>query len=316
MKRFICLTLVALMLLSVAIAAPLQPMHISFDDVLAFDMIPGGELIKQERDSFSYIPADGGWFAVEYLLKAADLPNEMTSDNNYYILRKCLKQMESFYDICYVPRHDIIQTGNNTFVFHTQDYSKDIKENIGMASDGYLLWTPKGIVALWFTSFPDSIIQDSFVKTVLRSLFLTGTVGSQQPVLRWPAIDDLLAEEKLHFIFWNCEALSFKQIARMPYDYLGKHAFFTGKVVQVIENGLNTILRIKLNDEYQRTDDILYVTYRRSDLRDSRILDDDRVTVYGVLDGLETYNTVLNAQASIPRLIAKYIHLEDNVAAR
>lgn len=60
-------------------------------------------------------------------------------------------------------------------------------------------------------------------------------------------------------------------------------------------------------DEYSY-DDTVYVTYTTKD-SDSRVLEDDIITMYGELDGIETYTSVLGSSVSIPKFNAKYVEI-------
>ena len=105
-----------------------------------------------------------------------------------------------------------------------------------------------------------------------------------------------------------CKTYKYKDIARNPNNYEGKKAKFTGKVIQVQEGTLETVLLVDVTkDKYGYYDDTMYVTYFPSSDYESRILEDDIITIYGELAGIKTYETVLGASVSIPQIDAKYI---------
>ena len=52
------------------------------------------------------------------------------------------------------------------------------------------------------------------------------------------------------------------------------------------------------------TDDIVYVVVPKDKVEGGRILEDDKVSVYGEYDGIETYTTILGGSVSIPRIEA------------
>ncbi len=312
MKRYLLLYMVIITFIFVSLGnAQTNPVVSKdeatvFDGMISFVLGVDGKTVEFTSDCFVFAPSSGGVFTIEYL-KPGVLENKVDADNSYAELQAWVREMKSNYPVCHVPLQSTIQT-NIGYAFHTQDYSFDPENSFEIVSDGYLLYTSKGPVALWFSSFFNSLIQDSFVSSVLHTLSVDNV-----SVFSSDMVNQLVSMDKLHYIFWECEEISYKQVARNPYDYVGKKAVFIGSVIQVIEKGLDTTLRVKLNKEYQRTDDIIYVEYRRSNIRDSRILDDDYIAIYGVLDGLETYETVLRAQASNPRIVAKYITLLDDV---
>lgn len=122
-------------------------------------------------------------------------------------------------------------------------------------------------------------------------------------------------ETKAAFIE-SCKEYAYKDIARKPKDYQGKPAKFRGKVLQVLEREDKVVFRIdvthKENKIYEKGfwSDTVYVEYTPLDENESRILEDDIVNMYGTLDGLKTYKTVLGSETSIPKLKAKYIEIE------
>lgn len=118
-----------------------------------------------------------------------------------------------------------------------------------------------------------------------------------------------------------CQQYAYKDISRNPNDYKGKLATFTGQVIQVQESTFlgqkSVTLRVNVTaEENQFVDggyiyeDTVYVTYY-PDENESRILEDDIVTLYGELDGLETYTSILGESISIPSMKAKYVEIKD-----
>ena len=99
------------------------------------------------------------------------------------------------------------------------------------------------------------------------------------------------------------QPLEYKAISRDPDAYEGNLYKFDGKVLQVMENGQDVTLRVASKGSY---DDVVYVTYRRAE-GESRILEDDRVTIYGTCYGLYTYETVMGAAVTIPYIVADSI---------
>lgn len=152
------------------------------------------------------------------------------------------------------------------------------------------------------------VIPSRIKPLILRSLsidyFFLQTFSLPLSMLR------MLREETVELIEpQEYRTFEYRKIARNPYDYKGELVVYTGKVIQVMEDGLNVTLRMKLDDEDPSISDVIYVDYVRSNERESRTLEGDHVTIYGALDGLETYSTVLRSQANIPRMIAYYIDL-------
>lgn len=92
--------------------------------------------------------------------------------------------------------------------------------------------------------------------------------------------------------------ITYDQLARTPNDYKSKKAKFTGKVLQVVEGKGETDLRIAVNGNY---DNVLYVVYSTS-IINSRVLENDNVTVKGTSQGIYSYKSTLGKSISVPLL--------------
>lgn len=90
--------------------------------------------------------------------------------------------------------------------------------------------------------------------------------------------------------------IKYSQLARKPNDYIGKKVKFKGKVVQVIEGDGETQLRIAVDSDY---DKIIYVYYDSS-IVSSRVLEDDKITIMGVSQGLISYESTMGGVITIP----------------
>lgn len=94
--------------------------------------------------------------------------------------------------------------------------------------------------------------------------------------------------------------ITFDQIARTPDDYEGERVKFSGKVLQVMEaDDGNVQLRIAENDDY---DNVIYAEYDE-DIVDSRILEDDQITIMGLSAGLLTYESTMGGDITIPAIV-------------
>ncbi len=120
----------------------------------------------------------------------------------------------------------------------------------------------------------------------------------------------MTAEEIKAELIKECEAYSYQEIARNPDKYKGKKAKFTGKIMQVMEDGNTCAYRINITRGTYSWDDTIYALYTRQDSSESRILEDDIVTLYGTLAGNYTYETVMGAEMTIPAILAEYIDLD------
>lgn len=155
----------------------------------------------------------------------------------------------------------------------------------------------------WLGRF--SLILCSVAMLILVAYQICDTIKPTEPVTE----EIVLSEDEYKA---QCSSVAYEDIARNPNDYIGQKAVFKGKVVQVQETyGENIVLRINVTKgQYDWWDDTIYVDYKRKDDNESRVLEDDIVTVYGEIKGIKTYTAVLLNQISIPHIKAEYIDIQ------
>ena len=113
----------------------------------------------------------------------------------------------------------------------------------------------------------------------------------------------------------SCESISYDKLARNPNMYKNKKVYFRGKVVQATNNSSifsnnSLTLRVDVTEgEYGIWDDTIYVDYEYKDENESKILEDDIITLYGEFIGEKSYTSVLGAKITLPHINAKYIVL-------
>ena len=90
--------------------------------------------------------------------------------------------------------------------------------------------------------------------------------------------------------------ITYDQLARTPDDYIFEKVKFRGTVVQVMEGDGVTQIRLAVGDNY---DTILFAEFDSS-VVDSRILEDDTITIRGLSTGLITYDSTMGGSISIP----------------
>lgn len=108
-----------------------------------------------------------------------------------------------------------------------------------------------------------------------------------------------------------CQSVSYKDIARMPDDYVGMDVVFSGEVIQVMESSWSDTITYRINvtkDEYGFWEDTVYVTYVLPEGA-PRILEDDIVKFYGICQGTYTYESVMGSNVTIPSVDALYIDI-------
>ena len=111
----------------------------------------------------------------------------------------------------------------------------------------------------------------------------------------------------------RCHPVDYESVARNPNNYKNSYITFRGTVVQVIEGateGATVYLRVNQDNEDIWSSDTWFIEYKPSP-NESRILEDDIITVYGVCTGLYTYKALLGQQVTIPSMTMKYYELDN-----
>ena len=106
----------------------------------------------------------------------------------------------------------------------------------------------------------------------------------------------------------QCVWYTYETIARDPDLYEGTYGKYTGEVIQVLESGSYVELRVNITEGKYSYSDTIYVTYTMKD-GESRILEDDIITIYGVNEGLYSYTSIFGATVTLPLVKAEYIEL-------
>lgn len=117
----------------------------------------------------------------------------------------------------------------------------------------------------------------------------------------------LSPEEQEAYFKQGCKTYTYDEIARNPDNYMLQAAKFRGKVIQVIEDGDDVTMRLNITKGRYSWSDTIYVQYSRTDSSESRILEDDIITVYGLMMGTVTYQSALRGPITIPAMLCAYI---------
>ena len=97
--------------------------------------------------------------------------------------------------------------------------------------------------------------------------------------------------------------ITYDQLARTPDQYEGSKVKFYGEVIQVIEGDDSVQIRLAVNSDY---DHVLFCQYD-SDIVKSRVLEDDKITVYGVSAGTISYQSTMGGKITIPAVLVEKI---------
>lgn len=115
----------------------------------------------------------------------------------------------------------------------------------------------------------------------------------------------------------KCDTIDYTSLSRNPSLYIGKDFTFTGEVIQVMNEYNDVYLRVNitkknyyyLNETYY--EDTIMVHYQYSNSYESKILEDDIITIYGQSVGLVSYESIVGSQVTIPAIDALYIDIKN-----
>ncbi len=115
----------------------------------------------------------------------------------------------------------------------------------------------------------------------------------------------------------TCRPIDYKKLSRNPDAYKGAKFVFTGEVIQAMESSWTDTVELRINvtkETYEYSDivtwtDTIYATIELPKGSD-RILEEDIITIWGVCDGLYSYQSVLGSTVSLPAIDVKYYSIE------
>jgi hypothetical protein len=104
--------------------------------------------------------------------------------------------------------------------------------------------------------------------------------------------------------------ITYDTLARYPDKNIDKPVKFDGKVIQMIGavDSNYTAIRMAVDDDYNH---VLLVVYA-NDVIDGKLLENDKITIYGGYVGQYSYTSTLNKPITIPQVQAVMIDLHDN----
>ena len=98
-------------------------------------------------------------------------------------------------------------------------------------------------------------------------------------------------------------SINYDSAMRYPDSWKSDKVSFSGRVLQVMNDGSSTIYRISSKGRY---DNVVYVTINNSDLV-TPVIENDNVTVYGAFNGNKTYTSTWGQSITIPWVQAERI---------
>lgn len=127
-----------------------------------------------------------------------------------------------------------------------------------------------------------------FVIMILSLMFGTSEDAYIDPY------DGMSVEEFIN----SCYEVEYTELARYPEKYEGEHIKISGQIIQALEYGNYCEYRISMDKNYG---DVVYGIFVREN-GGARVLENDYVTIYGLGQGLITYESTAGLKITIPEI--------------
>jgi hypothetical protein len=103
-------------------------------------------------------------------------------------------------------------------------------------------------------------------------------------------------------------SVSYDEVARYPAPYIGKAVVFSGRTIQVLNEGGGTLLMrvVVAKDKHDLWDydKVVILRYRDPLKSDGRVLEHDIVEFRGIFKGIQSYTAVLGQKIELPGVTA------------
>nr|DAM64606.1 MAG TPA: hypothetical protein [Caudoviricetes sp.] len=135
-------------------------------------------------------------------------------------------------------------------------------------------------------------------------VFSDGSIGGPG-ITNVEVVGNTPVEEVMNSYADNCTEIAGVELARAPEKYKGADITINGRVLQVVNDSGSMVDFLLDTGEDNGT---IYISYSLPDA--VRILENDRVTVYGQYIKLTTYRTLAGTQRTIPVVSAEYVKIK------
>lgn len=112
-------------------------------------------------------------------------------------------------------------------------------------------------------------------------------------------------QEKIQQKKASATEIRFAELDKNPGKYLGEFVKYQGQILQIMEEGNSTVIRLAVtkNSSGYDVNDVVYVTYKGT----TPAVEKDVVTVYGTIKGSHTYESQAGYHITLPSLEAEII---------
>ncbi|MGV8108961.1 zinc-ribbon domain-containing protein [Methanospirillum sp.] len=204
-------------------------------------------------------------------------------NNEIKFCRNCGKEIQegaSFCSNCGTQITKVVTNGEKTSndeIAHRQDKSAD-KPRSTVKTIGIIIAAIFGTLFLIF---------------LIGVIFGSTSVNSDQKVYS----DSQIKSSAIEY--------NYDQLFKSPDTYKGKPVKQSGKVIQALYEGNSLTMRLatKMTDYGSYIENVILVTYNGP----KKVSENDEIRVYGIYQGLNTYNTILGGRNTLPLLKATVI---------
>lgn len=216
---------------------------------------------------------------------AAETEDYDTLKSNYEALQEDYEELEEKYDKILAELETLKEQEKNLPSYDINGTINDITDT------SFTMTTDKGNNY----TFPIGELQLNIGETV--SFQYTGEIDSSAEIQEG-TISDLKITAKGPAGAEYETGITYSDLSRTPDDYTGKKVKFSGTVVQLMEDASSNEVQIRfaVDDNY---DTILYCAYDKT-IVDSRVLENDWITIYGTSLGLISYQSTMSGTITIP----------------
>lgn len=143
---------------------------------------------------------------------------------------------------------------------------------------------------------------------VLGSLIYIGSRIESQTVGTSPTASPAPQETEEQYKT-AAQSIDYEGLARNPDQLKGQRVKLHGKVFQVMEQGNRVGIHLNVTRIEFGWKDSVYIYYERA-AGENRILEDDMLTVWGTVRGVENFETLIGGSVTVPAVDARYIAIE------
>ncbi len=107
-----------------------------------------------------------------------------------------------------------------------------------------------------------------------------------------------MSDEEIVDLKENAQTIDYPHLKKNPDKYKGEYVKYTGEIVQILESGSRSDIRLAVTKTDYGYDfsDIIYVTYFGT----TDFVEGDVVTIYGTITGTHRYKSTANFNIEVP----------------